>query len=150
LIAGAVFLILDLSVAAMMGSLWAPTQMIAAIVLGSDVVQSPATFHLGVVVTALAVHFVLAVMFAAILSVIMAPFSLDSSAGVASLVGAVFGLGVYLINFYGMTIAFPWFAEGRGWLTLIAHIIFGVVAADMYMALERRPDMPLLGSDSSS
>jgi len=66
--------------------------------------------------TGLIVHFVLAIVFAVILGVIMAPFSLDSSVGMASLAGVLFGVAVYLVNFYGMTAFFPWFAEARGWV----------------------------------
>ena len=33
---------------------------------------------------------------------------------------------------------FPWFAEVRDWITLAAHIVFGVTAAATYKALERR------------
>ena len=46
--------------------------------------------------------------------------------------GAVFGLALYLINFYVVTGAFPWFAELRGWSTLITHLIFGVSASLLY------------------
>ena len=69
---------------------------------------------------------------------VMAPFSFDSSVGMASLVGALFGVAVYLVNFYGMTQLFPWFAQARGWTSFMAHIVFGLVAADAYLRLERK------------
>jgi hypothetical protein len=47
-------------------------------------------------------------------------------------------VAVYLVNFYGMTAFFPWFAEARGWVSFICHIVFGLVAADMYLRLERK------------
>ena len=56
----------------------------------------------------------------------------------ASVVGIAFGLAVYLINFYGLTSLFPWFAEARNWAAALAHMVFGVVAADLYMRWERR------------
>jgi hypothetical protein len=34
---------------------------------------------------------------------------------------------------------FPWLAEMRGWATLAAHLVFGIVAALLYRRLERRP-----------
>jgi hypothetical protein len=40
--------------------------------------------------------------------------------------------------FYGMTRVFPWFAEARGGLSFLAHLIFGLVAADAYLKLERK------------
>ncbi|GAB3626828.1 membrane protein [Pandoraea terrae] len=143
LVAGVVFLVLDLLAAwAMSGSLWGPPQMIAAIVMGRDVITQPAVFGAGVLVTALIVHFVLAAVFGLILAVIMAPFHFDSSIGMSSLVGAVFGIALYFINFYGMTQFFPWFAEARGWVTAVVHIVFGLVAADMYLRLERKEGEP--------
>ncbi|MNH46053.1 hypothetical protein D3C79_1086840 [compost metagenome] len=53
------------------------------------------------------------------------------------LTGAVFGVLVYLFNFYGMASFFTWFAEIRGWTTMLAHVIFGMVAATMYWQLEK-------------
>ncbi len=46
----------------------------------------------------------------------IAPFQHDSSVGMSMLAGAVFGLVVYLFNFYVMTRVFPWFVDARGWL----------------------------------
>jgi hypothetical protein len=51
--------------------------------------------------------------------------------------GAVFGLAIYLINFYGMVRMFPWFVDLRGWATLVAHLIFGMSTAAMYWQLQR-------------
>jgi len=138
-VAGAVFLVLELLAMWAIGqSLWGPPRMIAAIVLGRDALIQPATFDASIMLAALIVHFVLAIIFAVILAVIMAPFSLDSSFGMASLAGGLFGVAVYLVNFYGMTAFFPWFAEARGWVSFICHIVFGLVAADMYLRLERK------------
>jgi hypothetical protein len=65
-------------------------------------------------------HFVLGAILGCVLCAIIAPFQLDSSVGMSLLVGAVFGLVVYLFNFYVMTSAFPWFVDQRGWHTLVA------------------------------
>lgn len=143
-VAGAVFLVIELFAMRVMGqSVWASLRMIAAILMGRDVLAQPATFATGVMLVALVTHFVLSSLFAVILAVIMAPFSLDSSVGMASLVGAVFGVLLYVINFYGMTQWVPWFADARGWVSFLNHIVFGLVAADTYLSLERK------GSDAS-
>ncbi|RDK09955.1 hypothetical protein [Cupriavidus lacunae] len=143
LVAGLVFLVLDLLAAMLMGaSVWKTLTMIGAILLGPDVLAQPATFQVSVLLAAVVVHFALSVVFALILATIMAPFHFDSSVGMASVVGALFGLGLLLVNFYGMTAVFPWFAEARGWVTAIAHIVFGLVAADSYLKLERHADVP--------
>ncbi|CAB3807528.1 hypothetical protein LMG28688_06564 [Paraburkholderia caffeinitolerans] len=138
-VAGAVFLVIELFAMRVMGqNVWAPLRMTAAIVMGRDVLAQPAAFSAAVMLGGLVVHFALSILFAVILAVIMAPFSLDSSVGMASLVGAVFGVLLYVINFYGMTQWFPWFADARGWVGFLNHIVFGLVAADTYLSLERK------------
>jgi hypothetical protein len=138
--AGVVFLVLELALATLIpgGSPWASPRMLASIILGRDVLHAPASFEAGIMVAALAMHFLLAIVFALILSLIMVRFSFDSSAGMASLAGAMFGLAMYLLNFYGMTRLFPWFAEARNWVSVVSHLVFGVVVADTYMRLERK------------
>jgi len=139
LAAGVIFVVLEsVLTLAMGGSLWAPLRMTAAIVMGQGVTAQAATFGGGVVLVGLVVHFVLSIVFTLILAAIMAPFNLDSSVGMTTLAGLVFGLAVYLIDFYGFARLFPWFIEARGALSLVTHLIFGLVAADIYLQIERR------------
>lgn len=44
----------------------------------------------------------------------------------------------YVVNFYGMTVVFPWFASERGSGPLLANLLFGVATAITYGMLERR------------
>ncbi|SAK91157.1 hypothetical protein [Caballeronia ptereochthonis] len=150
-VAGAVFLVLGAFLMAIVTGQDPMVQprMIAAIILGRGALQSPESFSLGIVLVAFVVHFALAILFTVILSLIIASFSLDSSLAMASVVGIAFGLAVYLINFYGLTSLFPWFAEARNWAAALAHMVFGVVAADLYMRWERR-DVQSSGADSGS
>lgn len=138
LVAGAILMVLELlwSTVPQGGNPWTTSHKIAAIALGRDVLQS-ADFSLGVVGVALIIHYVLGIVFGLILSAIVAAFHLDSSMGAAMLAGAVFGLLLYLLNFYIISALFPWFADMRSWATLIAHLIFGMAASLMYMKLER-------------
>lgn len=140
-IAGVVFLALEMMlVPLLMGqSPWGPPRMIAAIVMGQEVLPPPATLDVGVLVAAMFVHFALSIVLGLILGKLIALFNLDSSWGLTFVVGAVFGLVVYVVNFYGMTAFFPWFAEARNWLSLTLHAVFGVIAAESYFGLERRP-----------
>jgi hypothetical protein len=116
---------------------WTMPHMVAAIVMGPSVLQ-PHDLNLAVIAVALVTHYVLGVVFGLILAAFIAPFHFDSSPGMALAVGAIFGLLLYLLNFYGMARAFPWFAEMRGWPTVFAHLIFGMSAALMYWKLERQ------------
>ncbi|MGU7771412.1 hypothetical protein ACV229_14650 [Burkholderia sp. MR1-5-21] len=139
LVAGAVILVLELVEAVILGQgAWAPLRMIAAIYFGEDALAPSATFEVGILLAALGVHIALTIVFALILAVIIAPFSLDSSVGMATLAGAAFGLLLYFFNFYAMTQFFPWFADARGWVSALDHIVYGLIASDIYLRLERR------------
>jgi uncharacterized membrane protein YagU involved in acid resistance len=136
-IAGAIFVVLEMMMVPIFlgGSAWAPPRMIAAIVMGEGVLPPPATFDLGILMAAMAVHFVLSILFALGLALVIARMSLE----VALAVGAAFGLGLYLVNFYGFTALFPWFAMARNWVSIVAHIAFGLIAAWSYRRLADRP-----------
>lgn len=135
-ISGAVFMMLEMIMVPMFldGSPWGPPRMIAAMVLGQDVLPPPATFDFVILMAAMVVHFVLSILYAIVLALIVRRWTM----GPAVLVGGGFGLGLYLANFYVFTAVFPWFANARNWVSIFAHIMFGVVAAWAYKALESR------------
>ncbi|MDO9421114.1 MAG: hypothetical protein Q7T66_10655 [Herminiimonas sp.] len=136
--AGAVLMVLELlwSTIIMGSSPWETSHMVAAIVMGQDALQST-DFNLMIVAVALITHYVLGIAFALILSAMIVSFRFDSSIGMVLLSGAVFGVVMYLFNFYGMVRFFSWFAEMRGWATVVAHVIFGMLVAAMYWKLEQ-------------
>ncbi len=133
LIGGVVFMMLEMIMVPLFGggSPWGPPRMIAAIMMGKGVLPPPATFDIGVLMAAMAVHFPFSVVFALILAWVIARFDM----GLAVLIGAGFGLILYLVNFYGLTAIFPWFAMARNWITIFTHIMFGVTAAAAYKQL---------------
>ena len=53
----------------------------------------------------------------------------------ALLAGLVFGLILYVVNMYGVTVMFPWFSEVRDWITVAAHVVFGISVAAVYIML---------------
>ena len=57
--------------------------------------------------------------------------------------GAVFGLAVYFVNFYGFTALFPWFAMARNSISVFAHMMFGVALAFAYGRLTRHAVEPV-------
>lgn len=106
-------------------------QMIAATGLGPDALPPPAAFAGDVTFVALVVHFTLSLVYAWILI----PNIESRSMLYGTLLGLVFGLGIYFVNFYLFTALFPWFAEARGWLTIFTHLAFGGVLAWAYRLL---------------
>ena len=136
--AGGVLMLLEIGYLVATGSNnpWQTTRMIAALVMGTDVLDISG-YTSGVVAAALLVHYLLGMAFGIVLAAIIAPFKLDSSAAMALSAGALFGVLLYAFNFLVLASTFPWFAPLRGWLTLIAHVAFGMTAAFTYLKLER-------------
>ena len=137
LIAGAVFMIAEMALVAMAGqSPWGPPRMMAAIVMGEAVLPPPASFDLGIMAVAMMVHFPLSIVFALILGWAISHWELNRAASVVA--GLLFGLAVYLVDFYMMTEIFPWFAKARTTITLVSHALFGLVLGWSYRAIEKK------------
>ncbi|TDX22140.1 hypothetical protein DFO67_13123 [Modicisalibacter xianhensis] len=138
LLAGIVFMMLEmLMVWAFLGnSPWGPPRMIAAIVMGRDVLPPPANFAIGIMMLAMAIHFMLSWVYALVYGWVFGGLKL----GMALLAGAVFGLAIYLLNFYGFTAVWPWFANARTWISIFAHLMFGIVLAGSYQAVANKAD----------
>jgi len=115
-------------------ALFRDSRLAAAILMGRDVLPPPASFDLSIMLIAACVHFALSIVYGVMLAVMIS----RTVMGIAVLVGAGFGAALYAVNLYGFTAIFPWFAEARDWITLLAHVVFGVTAAATYKALDRR------------
>jgi hypothetical protein len=136
LIAGAVFLILEMGMVWLFRgeSPWAPPRMIAAMVLGEGVLpmppEKPATFSLGILATAMVIHFLLSIIYGLVGAAIVAN---RMGYGGAIVVGGLCGFAIYLVNFYPIAAAFfPWFAMARNWISIFAHVVFGAVVGAAY------------------
>jgi ribose/xylose/arabinose/galactoside ABC-type transport system permease subunit len=139
--AGAVLMVLELSWAGLSSSdgPWRISQLVAALTLGPQTLQvSPHSYDTAIVAVALATHYVLGVGFGLMLGFVIAGFRYDASLVVMLLIGAAFSVVLYLFNFYVLTGAFPWFAELRGWKTVLAHVVLGLATAAFYWKLARR------------
>lgn len=134
LVASLVFQVLEIILIPLAGggSPWGPARMIAAMVMGRSVLPPPATFDLVIVGVALVVDVVLAILYVAMLSWLIRRWATAT----ALLGGAVFGVVLYLVNFYGFTHVFPWFEMGRNGVTLLTHIVFSMTAVLVYKGLQ--------------
>lgn len=134
LLAGLLFLLLEMIMVPLFlgGSPWAPPRLIGAILLGRDVLPPPATFNLAVFVTAMLLHFSLSVIYGIIVGFLTHRQSMTVALGI----GLVFGFILYLVNFFLFTAEFPWFANARNWVSIFAHIVFGLAAAWLYKTLD--------------
>jgi hypothetical protein len=132
LVAGFVFLLVQMLGQAMIvgQSAWLFPQYVGAIVLGEEVLS--AGFDLGAVVAGIVLHLVFSVIFALILAAIIHEWNMV----VGLVVGTLFGLALYAINYYTFTRFFPWFFPVTNWLDIVAHALFGLTAGGVYEALE--------------
>jgi hypothetical protein len=138
--AGALLMVLDLVWSAVFNpdGPWRTSYMIAPVFTGPQSLQTSGfEFSVGVVAISLITHYVLGVIFGLAMAAMLAQFSLDSTAGRALGAGAILGVALYLINFDLLIGFFPWLAALRGADTLVAHVVFGVVAALLYFRLKR-------------
>lgn len=135
-VAGVVFLALEMILLPLVmgASPWVPTRMIAAITMGTSVLSPPDTFSSGAVAAAVVIHFVLSLAYALIFAFIGKGRSMRADA----LLGAAFGVLLYLVNFHVFTLQFPWFAEARNWVTILAHVAFGAVLGATYAFWAKR------------
>jgi hypothetical protein len=88
---------------------------------------------MGVVAVGALVHMALSLVYALVLAFIIHRWGLI----VGIVGGALFGLAIYIINYYTFTYLFPWFFPLRSWLVLATHVFFGATAGGIYEALER-------------
>jgi hypothetical protein len=140
LAAGAVYFVLEMLMARfVLGvSPWVPTRMIAAVTQGSVVLPPPYGFDLSVTLAAIVQHAALSLVYA----LIFAFFAKGRSIVTATVLGMAFGLVLYVVNFYGFTAMFPWFAAARNWGTVLTHLIFGAVLGATYAYLAPREARP--------
>ncbi|GJM44730.1 MAG: hypothetical protein DHS20C21_15720 [Gemmatimonadota bacterium] len=132
--AGAVFLGLNVVLTPLLvgGNAWVIVRLFASVVLGPGILAPPATFHLGALVAALAVHFALSLLFA-----LLVAYLLHRGGLIVGVVGgALFGLALYFINLYSLTYFFPWFFAMRSGVLVATHVLFGAMAGGIYEALE--------------
>ena len=134
IIAGAIYLVAQMALLAQItgGSPWIVPRRIAAIVLGESVLPPPATFDLTIFLVSLLLHLFLSVIYTLILAFIIHRWGLI----VGIVGGALFGLALYVINYYTFSIFFPWFFPVRSWVDILSHMLFGAVAGGVYEALE--------------
>lgn len=130
LLAGAVYLALQLVITSLIpgDNVWVPTRVIAAILLGEDILQPAGAnvlFDIGVILAAVVLHFTFSVFFASLIGVAVRKVDV----GAALMIGGLSGLVIYFINYYGFTALFPWFEMSRNWVSIISHLSFGIVAA---------------------
>lgn len=115
------------------GSPWTPFHHSASILLGQEVFAPTAAPDFGVLAVGTLVHMGLSLVYTIILAFIIHRWGLV----VGIVGGALFGLAIYVINYYTLAVFFPWYSLVRSWLVLVFHVFFGATAGGLYEGLER-------------
>lgn len=113
--------------------LWRDMRLAAAILLGTEVLPPSRSSAAAAVVAASVVHVLLSLAYGAAIAWLQARLRAPGW-----LVGAAAGLLIYAIALHGATLVFPWFEQSRGWITLLAHLVFGLTVALVASAWLRR------------
>ena len=115
-------------------TLFRDARLTAAIVMGPSVLPPPNTLQWNVMLVATLIHFALSIVY----GLIMAGFIGRLRVRQGLLAGGLYGMVLYVINLYGFTVIFPWFAVARDWITFVTHLAFGTILASSYFALRSR------------
>ncbi len=108
-------------------------RLLATIALGRDALNAEATPNSTALAAGAAVHLMLGVVFAFVIS-----FTLHRWGFWVGLIGgALFGLALYAINTYTMSRFFPDFYYFRSWFMIGFHVLFGALCGGIYEAIER-------------
>lgn len=137
LIAGLIFMMLEMGLVGTVGgqSPWGPPRMIAAMIMGKDVLPPPASFDMGVMMVAMMIHFPLSIIYAVVLGWAISHWRMTLMTSL--IVGTIYGLLIYFVDFYLMTAIFPWFAMARGGISIFAHAMYGLVLGWTYYAIAK-------------
>lgn len=112
--------------------MWIIVRLFASIFLGESILAPPATFDLTALTVSIITNLILSELFTLLIAFVFHKYGLAT--GIIG--GAVFGLAIYLINFYSLSYFFPWFFVLGSWPFVLTHILFGAVAGGVYELLE--------------
>jgi hypothetical protein len=141
LIAGLIFLSLNLFfVPLIIGSNgWVIVRYTASVLLGQSILPPPATFDALALIVGLLVHFAISIGAALLIALVIHRGGLLM--GIVA--GTLLGLAIYLINYYTLTLIFPWFFALNHPIFALIHAIFGALVGGIYEALEVEVFVPV-------
>jgi aromatic ring-cleaving dioxygenase len=140
LVAGVIFIVLEVILwpLAGLGSPWEAVRMIAAILLGPGVLPPPASFDARIFMAAMVVHFCLSIIYAVAYATFRQLLLRGRLRRLSPFVHGLYGLFIYLINFYGFVALFPWFIEARHGISILVHVAWGMAIPWAYDARAER------------
>ena len=143
LIGGITFALFQMIIAAILvNNFWGPLRMIAGTVLGPQALTPEVSLWLAAVVGVL-VHLIYSIVAGAIFALIIAAVRpLHTSAAIIVLAGGVFGLLMWLINFFVISpaVGWSWFPQNTDqfWQGFVAHTFLYGTILGWYMAGQKK------------
>ncbi len=143
IIAGLAFAVFEMIIAAIVGdNFFGPLRMISATVLGREALTPEVSLAMAAT-TGVIVHMVYSIIAGGVFGFIVAAVkSLHSSSAVLIISGAVFGLLMWLVNFYLIAPAagWSWFPEraSQFWQGFVAHTFLYGAILGWYMGARRK------------
>lgn len=134
LISGPIFYLLNILLIPYVygGESWSVIRYLSSIVLGPEVLPPPSGFHLTALIASLISVIIFSILFTLLVSYIIHRGGILT--GIAG--GALLGLGLYIINYYSLSIFFPWLYALNNPVTLLNHVILGILAGGLYETFE--------------
>lgn len=134
IIAGVIFFLLNIFFVPFIlgGNMWIIIRLFASIFLGEGILAPPATFNLVALLVSIFSTLVLSIGFTVLIAFILHRWGLLT--GIIG--GSLFGLAIYLVNFYSLSYFYPWFFAMSSWPFVITHILFGGIAGGVYELFE--------------
>ena len=132
--AGIIFYLLNIFIVPLVlgGNMWVIVRLFSSIIYGEAVLAPPSTFNIGALVVSIIINLILSIGFTFLIAFVFHKWGLFM--GIIG--GAIFGLGIYIVNFYSLSYFFPWFFALSSWPFVITHVLFGAFAGGIYELLE--------------
>ena len=123
----------------LLDSPWLFIRIIASILLGEGVLPPPDTFSWGILAAGFGIHLFISIVLSGLIAAVVHQWGfLISFVG-----GALMGLAFYAINFYTLSILFPWFYTFRSWIFLVLHVLYGAFTGSIYEMIEVERYVPV-------
>lgn len=114
------------------GNMWVIIRLFASIIYGEAILAPPSSFDFTALLVSIIVNIILSLGFTFLIA-----FSLHKYGLLIGIIGgSIFGLAIYLFNFYTLSYFFPWFFALSSWPFVVTHILFGSAAGGIYELLE--------------
>ncbi len=114
-------------------NLYRDARFTAAMLMGPEVLPPPSTLDWTVMAVATSIPFMLSIAHSLVLACLISRLGMMLSLTM----GLIYGLGIYVVNMYGVTFIFAWCSEVRDWITVATHAVFGLSLAGTYKMLVR-------------